>query len=301
MENSKPASPSVVPRLWAFAVGCVALTLAFASPLYHWGRLALSVDLHSHVILIPVISGYLIWRNRNQLPQVHASSWRVASLFGLGATGLILTAWRWEGALVSPDGVALTVGAYLMAGVGLGFACFGMSIMRALSFPVAFLIFMIPVPSGLEMLLEQILQRFSADAAHLIFWLAGETFLRDGQVFLLPGLTIRVAQECSGIRSSLVLFILSLLSAHVMLRSTWHRALLVFAVLPLGILRNGVRVYVITALTLHVNPGIIDSPLHHRGGPLFFALSLIPFTALLWFLWKREQSPGRRKPESHPA
>jgi hypothetical protein len=38
---------------------------------------------------------------------------------------------------------------------------------------------------------------------------------------------------------------------------------------------------------------MINSPIHRRGGPLFFALSLIPFFLLLLFLRKRDIRAGR--------
>jgi len=59
---------------------------------------------------------------------------------------------------------------------------------------------------------------------------------------------------------------------------------LVAVVIPLGILRNGFRIFVIGALCVHFGPQMINSPIHRRGGPLFFALSLIPLFLLLWWL-----------------
>jgi hypothetical protein len=60
-------------------------------------------------------------------------------------------------------------------------------------------------------------------------------------------------------------------------------------VIPLGILRNGFRVFVIGMLCVHVGPRMIDSVIHHRGGPLFFALSLVPLFLLLWWLRRGER------------
>jgi len=60
-------------------------------------------------------------------------------------------------------------------------------------------------------------------------------------------------------------------------------------VIPLGILRNGFRILVIGMLCVFVGPHMIDSPIHHRGGPLFFALSLVPLFILLWWFWHQEQ------------
>ena len=61
-------------------------------------------------------------------------------------------------------------------------------------------------------------------------------------------------------------------------------------VIPLGILRNGFRILVIGLLCVHVGPHMIDSPIHHRGGPIFFALSLVPLFLLVWWLRRQEQA-----------
>ena len=105
----------------------------------------------------------------------------------------------------------------------------------------------------------------------------------------IPGLTLEVAKECSGIRSSWVLFITSLLASHLFLRTRWRQTVLVAFVIPLGILRNGFRIAVVGLLCVHVGPHMIDSVIHRRGGPLFFALSLVPLYLLLWWLRHQEQ------------
>jgi exosortase/archaeosortase family protein len=104
----------------------------------------------------------------------------------------------------------------------------------------------------------------------------------------LPDISLKVAPECSGIHSTWVLLITSLVAGRVILRRPWKRALLCLAVLPLALLRNGFRVFVLGELCVHVSPRMIDSPIHHQGGPLFFVLSLIPFFLLLYFLSKSE-------------
>ena len=55
------------------------------------------------------------------------------------------------------------------------------------------------------------------------------------------------------------------------LRATWRRALLVAAVIPLGLLRNALRILVISLLCVHIGPHMINSVIHRRGGPFFFA------------------------------
>jgi exosortase C (VPDSG-CTERM-specific) len=162
-----------------------------------------------------------------------------------------------------------------------------------------FLVFLVPFPVVVTQGIEMFFQHTSSTAAHVMFLLSGTPVYRDGTYFQLPGLAIRVAEECSGIRSSLVLFITSLLAGYMFLRSPWRRAVLAFAVIPLAIVRNGFRVFTVSMLTMHVDPNAIHGPIHHQGGPLFFALSLVPFFLLL--LWLRKSERKRETPIASDA
>jgi exosortase len=170
-----------------------------------------------------------------------------------------------------------------------GFLFLGSKWMAAAAFPVAFLVFMVPLPDAAVNWLRIASVRASASAAQLLFSISGVPVSQDGVVLSIPGLTLEVAKECSGIHSSWVLFISSLLTSHLFLRTRWRRIVLVAFVIPLGILRNGFRILVIGLLGVYVGPYMVDSPIHHHGGPLFFALSLIPLFILLWWLWHQEQ------------
>jgi exosortase len=153
---------------------------------------------------------------------------------------------------------------------------------------LGFLFFSAPFPRFMVEAIESFLQYTSALCAHLFFSLSGMSFIRDGLVFQLPGIQLEVAPECSGIHSTLVLFISSLVAGQLFLRSFTGRTLLAIAVIPLGILRNAFRIWVIGELCVHISPDMIDSPIHRRGGPFFFALSLIPLA--LFLIWLRKRS-----------
>jgi exosortase/archaeosortase family protein len=82
----------------------------------------------------------------------------------------------------------------------------------------------------------------------------------------------------------------------MLLRRPWKRAVLCLAVIPLALLRNGFRVFVLGELCVHVGPQMIDSPIHHHGGPLFFVLSLVPFFLLLYWLKRTEAKDAALPP-----
>ena len=155
-------------------------------------------------------------------------------------------------------------------------------------FSHGFLVFMVPLPDRALHFLETASQVASTEAAAIFFSITGTPMLRDGAVFQLPGIAIEVAQECSGIRSSWVLFITTLAASYLFLKSPWRRAILIAFVIPLAVVRNGFRIWVIGLLCVEIGPQMIDSAIHHQGGPIFFALSLIPLFLLLWWLRRGE-------------
>jgi exosortase len=157
---------------------------------------------------------------------------------------------------------------------------------------------MVPLPDAAVAWLERASVIASAEATAMFFGVAGTALVRNGTVFELPGIVLQVARECSGIRSSWVLLITSILASHLFLQSPWRRAVLVAFVIPLGILRNGFRVFVIGMLCVHVGPHMIDSVIHHRGGPFFFALSLVPLFLLLWWLRRGERRAASLRAEA---
>ena len=285
-----------------FAVLAVLLTTAFAGPLWDLVKLALKTEIQSHILLIPFIFVYL-WKTSNTADPksrsgiVH-SDWRsaghdsalafslpasLAALCALGALGAYWYLGR-SGRIPDIDALSLAIGSYLGFLLAGAVATLGGQVLRSRLFPVVFLVFMIPIPVELSDFMSVGLQKLSAEAAEWMLSLTGMPTLREGMRFQFPGLAIVVAEECSGLRSTFVLFITSLLAGHLFLRTGWKKAVLAFSIFPLGILRNGFRVTVISWLTVNVDPGIIDGPLHHRGGPVFFVLSLLPLFALLWVL-----------------
>jgi exosortase C (VPDSG-CTERM-specific) len=279
-------------RLMGWSLFCAFLSVAFAKPLLGLTRFALGSELYSYVALVPLMSIYLLWQKRNDLLgcRVGPVAWDAAIpvLAGLGLLVayqvMVVKGWTpTEG-----DYLSITIASFVSCVIAGFLFFFGRDILRTAAFPIGFLIFMVPLPTLFTDWLEQFLQHSSADAASVLLSLSGATVFREGSVFHLPGITIEVAKECSGIHSTLVLFVTSLLAGHLFLRSPWKQAALALVVIPLGIVRNGIRIFTISWLCVHVDPAMIDSPIHHRGGPIFFALSLVPFLALLLVLRKSE-------------
>jgi exosortase C (VPDSG-CTERM-specific) len=276
-------------RLWSGACFAIVLVAAFAQPLLMLIRYAAGSQLYSYILLVPFVSAYLLYLRRDQLPKNYGIDLPLTIVSLTTGLALRLFIYWLDFVKRTPgdnDYLTLLTLSFLCCLAAGGFFFFGRGWMRAAAFPLGFLIFMVPMPDAMADALETASKYASAEVANLLFHLSGTPFLRAGLIFQLPNITIEVAQACSGIRSSWVLFMTSILAANLFLKTPWRRFALVVFVIPLAILRNGFRILVIGLLCMHMGPQMIHSPIHSQGGPIFFVLSLIPFLLVLWLLRK---------------
>lgn len=279
-------------RLAGLVAFGVLLCVGFWSQLYALIRYTAENSLHSHVLLVPFISGYLIYLQRSVLPKTYRCSPVLgAMMLALGAAAFGVAS-QMRAGLSPGDYLSFMAFSFATLFIAGALLFLGRVWVCAVLFPVAFLYFIVPLPDAAIHWMETMLKLGSAEAAGWFFGLSGTPFLRDGVVIQLPNITLEVAQECSGIRSSWVLFITSLVASYLLLKSPWRRGVLLAVVIPLAILRNGFRILVIGLLCVHRGPQMIHSFLHESGGPIFFALSLLPLFLLLWWLRKSE---GRKE------
>jgi len=283
-------------RFWSGACFAIVLLAAFAQPLLALINYAAGSKLYSYVLLVPFVSAYLLYLRRDQLPKNHVPDLPLAIVFLTVGLGVMAFTYSSIGLASADNGhlVLLTL-SFLSCFAAGGFFFFGRGWMRAAAFPLAYLIFIVPMPDAMADALETASKYASAEVANFLFHVSGTPFLRAGLIFQLPNITIEVAQECSGIRSSWVLLMTSILAANLFLKRGWRRFALIAFVIPLAILRNGFRILVIGLLCVNVGPQMIHSLIHRRGGPLFFMLSLIPFFLVLWWLRKGDVRTRQRE------
>jgi len=281
-----------------------ALLICFCRPLYELAAFAAGSQLYSYILLMPVVTIYLIWPKRKSLRDGARPARGLAAGFLIAGCLMLAGYWLalrsgWN--LATEDRLAFTISAcFLML---CGALCFslGRAALRAIALPVGLLAFMIPMPAAMLSGIDTFLQYGSAIVTDWMFTLAGTTHARTGLNFALPGTQgLRVAPECSGIHSTWILLITSLIAGQLFLRSPWKRGVVALFVVPLALLRNGFRIFTIGELCVHIGPEMIDSPIHHQGGPLFFALSLIPFFLLLALLYRSEHIRGESISKSSP-
>jgi exosortase len=243
----------------------------------------------SHVLLVPLITASLLYSCRAKLPKSCMLDLRPAVLFAFPAASLWLFSW-WRAALPADVRLTVTVSGLVLFLIAGFVAIFGWPSATKVRFPLAFLAFAIPMPEALLNRVIYLLQGGSAAVAEQIFEWSGVPVLREAFTFHLPGLTIEVAPECSGIRSSMALLILALLAAHFAFSKFWKKVVFVGAGLTMMVVKNGVRIATLTILAKYVNPGFLHGRLHHDGGVVFFLIGLMLLLPVFWLL-RRGESP----------
>jgi exosortase C (VPDSG-CTERM-specific) len=285
-------------RFLGWCIYLVILCAAFALRLREFAIYTAHSDVHSYVLLVPFVTAYLLYIRWKQLSGELTTSWGPAAVFAAVGVSALFASQHFSN-LGQNDHMTLIALAFVCFALNGAFLFLGRKWARSAMFPLFFLAFLIPLPEIVVETLEEASKQASAEVASWLFLITGTPFLRTETMFQLPGITIAVARECSGIRSSLVLIITSLLAANMFLRTTWRRTLLVAAVIPLGLFRNAVRILVISLLSVHIGPHMINSLIHRRGGPVFFVASLIPLFVMLWWLRRREVAAQQQgTPES---
>jgi exosortase len=267
----------------------VSLTLAaFWTPLSTLIRFSFVKEEYSHILLLPLVSAALLVLERRRIFSHVETRWAVGSALLLAGVLIYWFGRRHAAAASQNDQLAIAIFSVVIIWVGCFILCYGLRAFRAGLFPVLFLFLMVPIP---DVLLDRVivwLQVASAEVSYAAFLLVGVPIFRTGFVFELPGVSIEVARECSGIRSSLAMLITSLIAGHLFLRSGWTKAVLALATLPLLVVKNGIRIVSLTLLSIYVDQGFLTGRLHRSGGMLFFLIALIILVPVLRLLQKSE-------------
>ncbi len=297
-----PTRPPSTRQFKAFICFAFILAICFGRTFYTLVAFARHSDLYSYVLGIPFVSVYLIKLKWRELDFTSPPERQYALVPLMMGAALLMGYWFAAGRGWSPaleDSLGLMMLSFLLFLLADAMIFIGGKALRALTFPIAFTFFSVPFPEVMRRGIETFSQYASADVAATMLRLSGMPVLQTGISLHLPGFSPDVARECSGIHSSVILLIVGVLAAHLILKSNWWRWVFVLAMIPLGLLRNGFRIFILSQLGVRIGPQILDSWFHHHCGPIFFALSMIPFLFLLIYFRKKDLQGAPKQPLSN--
>jgi len=266
MASSNAHLRSSVPGYALLGVALVAALLLFAQALQQMYEIWNLQPEYSYGILIPLLSLFLIWRDRRQLR-------------GLPLTG------SWYGLLLIVPGLALRVVgqfstmptlvhyALLMVLYGLVLSLAGPAMFRRLLMPLLLLIFMVPLPPFLSEQLSLQLQLLSSQIGVWFIRAAGISVYLQGNVIDLGNYQLEVAEACSGLRYLFPLMTMAFLIGYVYRGPLWKRVVVFLASIPITVIMNSLRIGLIGVTVDYWGPKMAEGFLHEFEGWVVFMLS----------------------------
>lgn len=237
--------------------------------------LATGIWRHEEFAHGPVVLGvvlWLIWNRREVLLGVLAQSLPAAPALGLAllALGLMLYALG-----RSQDITLFEVGSLGPVLAGMFLAMRGWRALRALWFPILFIVFMVPLPGLFVDALSGPLKVNVSAVAEEIFYAAGYPVARTGVILAIGPYQLLVADACAGLNSMFSLSALGLLYLYLMRRGSWlHNGIVLASILPIAFAANMARVLVLVFVTYHFGDAAGQSFLHGGAGILMLTVAL---------------------------
>ncbi len=228
---------------------------------------------HGPVILAVIL--WLIWSRRAVLFAASSSTapgWGIVVLaFGL----LCYVVGR------SQEIPLLEVGSLAPILAGTLLSMRGWPALRALWFPIFFVVFSVPLPGFFVDALTGPLKQQVSVIAEEFLYLAGYPIARDGVMLTIGRYQLLVADACSGLHTMFSLSALGMLFMYLASRaSVLHNALMLVSILPIAFAANIVRVLVLLLITYHFGDEAGQGFLHGAAGIVLLLVSLIILLAL---------------------
>jgi exosortase D (VPLPA-CTERM-specific) len=288
MLQTESRSPLPVYALLALAIA--GALLLFASAIEQLYSIWNAQPEYSYGILIPALSLFLIWRQREQLRGLpFTGSWYGLALI---AAGLAL---RLVGALSTMPAVVHY--ALLLVVYGVVLALAGPAVFRRLLMPLFILVFMVPLPPFLSEQLSTQLQLLSSQIGVLVIRAAGISVYLEGNIIDLGTYQLEVAEACSGLRYLFPLMTLAFMIAYAFGGPFWKRALVFLSSIPVTVLMNSVRIGIIGITVDRWGTQMAEGVLHEFEGWVVFMVSAVAVLALAHALSRLGRAPaGKPKP-----
>ncbi len=222
---------------------------------------------YSYAFSIPLVAGYIIWKRRHIIAQTRTETDWIGGVFFV-----IFLVFSLYGVLgSSPSAVRPTIPLIILS---LILFCYGREMLKTLTFPVALLVFMIPLPTLVQTQIGVPLQLVSTKLGEYILRLLGVSVFVEGNIIDLGIIQLQVVEACSGLRYILPLLALGVVFVYLFEHIRWKQIVLVLSTIPTAIICNGLRIGITGFLAQYYSLRIAEGFFHGFSGWLFFVFAL---------------------------
>jgi exosortase len=253
----------------AFAGGMLAILIVavYRSVLPSWLSDLWGDANYSHGLLVPFVSAWLAYQRREALARLVPQPSPTAIIIIAAAIALMAVG------LLAAEFFITRLSLLVLVGGLIAFVL-GYAYLRVLALPLAFLLFMVPLPALVFNTIAFPLQLLASQLAISTLQAIGVPALREGNVIVLPNGALEVVEACSGLRSLVSLGATSVLFAVISLRRLVPRLILVASSVAIAVLTNGVRVAGTGILAYHYGPQVAEGFFHEFSGWVVFVTAL---------------------------
>jgi len=222
---------------------------------------------YTHAYFILPISIWIAWRNLKNHNERNGSV-SIFSLFLL-IFGLLMFIFGWR-----QDYGIITTFSLIPLLFGLTGFLYGVNTAKTLSFPILYLLLLVPPPLGvldaITIPMRQWATTLSVGALKALHY----PILRDGLIISIGSHEIYMGPACSGFRSLITMISLGIVYAYVNKGAAKTKLALVLAIIPLALLGNLIRVMGVCMVTFHFGESI-GHKFHDISGFLIFLILIL--------------------------
>lgn len=225
-------------------------------------------DDYSHGFLVPLVSGYFFWMAKDEIlgTESKPANWGLLIVL-LGVFQLLLGSLASEYFTQRTSMIVVTAGAVIYA---VGWQAF-----KAMRLPIMYLLLMVPIPAIVYDTLTIPLKLLVAKVSVKGLIMLSYPVMREGNIIILPNVTLEVADACSGLRSLMSLVALSVAFAFLFQKVAWKRWVLIFSALPVAVFTNIMRVFVTGVLAKHYGRIAAEGFFHEFAGFMVFFVAMV--------------------------
>ncbi len=233
----------------------------------------MSDSLYSHGILVPFISLGVIWIKRKEI---------LAAPRDVSAAGY---AWLVMGMamLILGDFLGFRfVGQFSLIPVltGVSILFLGKTPTKRMWFPLAFLLFMVPIPPSLTTSITFEIKIIAAENAVRLARLLTLPMVREGSWIHFNGDKLLIGDVCGGLRSLISLMAVGALVTYFSKTSTWARVVLIVMTVPIAIIANIVRIFLLCVVGYFYGSDVAAGRVHDVSGIAIFVVAFALFFGL---------------------
>ncbi len=243
-----------------------------------------SQEEYSHGFLIPLVTLYILWEKKGLiLSSVAAPQWSGVWLIVIASIVFLIGE-------VSALYLLIQY-AFVLALIGISLVTIGKGTRYTVT-PILLLLFAIPLPYVIEVLLTAKLQLISSSLGVSFIRLCQIPVFLEGNVIDLGVYQLQVVEACSGLRYLFPLMSLGFIAAYFYQASFWKRALVFLATIPITILMNSFRIGAIGVLVDNWGISMAEGFLHDFEGWIIFMACAVLLFILIWVLEKLTNKGG---------